>query len=56
MNDTLTNLLLKNRAEKVGGKEKEERRYHQVQLLVKKYLWRSSSQVHLGTATNRLNH
>ena len=55
MNETLINLLQRNRAEKVGvgggSGEKEERRYHQARLSVIKYLWRSSSQVHRGNAT-----
>ena len=45
MNEILINLLQQNRAEKVevGGRGK---RYHQVQLLMRKYLSKSSSQVH----------
>ena len=52
MNEAFINLLHQNRAEK----EEEERIYHQVWLPAKKYLRRSSSQVHRGNATIWPNH
>ena len=54
--ETFINLLVENRAKKVGGKEEEERICHQVQLSIKKNLRRSSSQVHGGIATIWPNH
>ena len=56
MNETLINLLSQNSAEKIGGKKEEGRRYNLVQLSVKKYFRRSSSQVHRGNATIWPNH
>ena len=54
--ETFINLLVQNRAKKVGGKEEGERICHQVQLSIKKNLRSSSSQVHGDIATIWPNH
>ena len=52
--ETLINLLQKNRTEKVGGREEEEKRYHRVRLSIKKYFRRSRN--HRSNATIWSNH
>ena len=55
MNKILINLLRQNSSEKAGARG-EDKRYHHVQLSMKNYLKRSSSNVHCGNATIWLNH
>ena len=56
MSETFINSLQEKGPKNLEGKEEEERRHHQVRLSMKKYLKRSSSQVHHGYATIWTNH
>ena len=56
MNETFINLLQQNRAERVGVEGGRGKKIPSGSLLMKKFLRRSSSQVHRGNATICPNH